>query len=325
MLITILAGGVGAARMLRALAAAYGQSSLTAIVNVADDEVVNGLPVSPDIDSILYTLAGANDEARGWGLTDETWQAMSTLRRYAAANGRDDIGWFNLGDLDLGSHLYRATRLAEGAPLDVVTAEMARGWDLGLRVLPVTNDRLSTKLETERGRLDFQEYFVREQHGVTVNAVSVEGAEAAVAGPGVLEAIESADVVVLAPSNPIVSVGPVLAVPGVRDAVAARRDAVVAVSPIIGGRALKGPADRLLRELGHESSALGVARLYTELAATMVIDHADAALAPQIEELAMSVVVTDTIMRDPVVAEELGRTVVGSVLGADAANEGASR
>ncbi len=309
--------------MLRALGFAYGQSSLTAIVNVADDEIINGLPISPDIDSILYTLAGANDEARGWGLTDETWNAMSILRRYAAANGRADIGWFNLGDLDLGSHLYRATRLAEGATLDVVTAEMARGWELDLTLLPVTNDRLATKLETADGTLDFQEYFVREQHGVAVSGVRVDGAAAATPGPGVIEAIRSADVVVLAPSNPIVSVGPVLAVPGVREAVAMRRDAVVAVSPIIGGRALKGPADRLLRELGHESSALGVARLYADIAATMVIDHADAALAVQIEELGMSVVVTDTIMKDPAVAEALGRIAVGSVLGADAANEGA--
>lgn len=316
MLITTLAGGVGAARMLRALGFAYGPSSLTAIVNVADDEIINGLPISPDIDSILYTLAGANDEVRGWGLGGETWQAMSTLRRYAAANGRSDIGWFNLGDLDLGSHMYRATRLAEGATLDVITAEMAKGWELEVRLLPVSNDRLSTKLQTAEGRLDFQEYFVREQHGVTVSDVVIEGADTAAAGPGVIEAIETADVVVIAPSNPIVSVGPVLAVAGVREAVAARRAATVAVSPIIGGKALKGPADRLLRELGHESSALGVARIYADLVGTMVIDNEDAELAPQIETLGMNVVVCDTIMKDSAVAEALGRSSVEAVLNA---------
>lgn len=315
MQITTIAGGVGAARMLRALGATWGPSSLTAIVNVADDELVNGLPVSPDIDSILYTLAGANDEQRGWGLGGETWQAMSMLRRYAEANGRSDIGWFNLGDLDLGSHMYRAVRLAEGAALDVVTAEMARAWGLELRIVPVTNDRLSTKLHTEDGRLDFQEYFVREHHEVAVTGVEFDGTDTATAAPGVLGSIAGADVIVIAPSNPIVSVGPVLAVRGVRDAIEARREVAVAVSPIIGGKALKGPADRLLRELGHESSALGVARMYVDLVSTMVIDTVDADLAPDIEALGMAVVVTDTIMSDLDIARRLALSTVEAITG----------
>lgn len=311
-MITTLAGGVGAARLLRGLLAVHGDGQ-TAVVNTADDEVVNGLHVSPDIDTVLYTLAGANDDARGWGLAGETWQAMESLRRYTASVGRHDLGWFNLGDRDLGSHLFRTSRLAEGAPLSTITAEMSAAWGLGLRILPVTDDRLATRLTTADGELAFQEYFVREQHGVPVTGVRFDGADVAVPAPGVLAAIETADAVVIAPSNPIVSIGPLLAVPGVRDAVADRRGSTVAVSPIVGGKALKGPADRLLTELGHESSALGIARLYRDLASVLVVDEQDADLAPDIEALGMRCVVTPTIMSRPGVTESLAREVVGSV------------
>lgn len=313
--IVVLAGGVGAARMLRGVVAAHDPASVTAIVNVADDEVLHGLHVSPDVDTVLYTLAGANDDERGWGLGGETWQAMESLRRYTAASGRDDLGWFNLGDRDLGTHLYRTSRLHEGAPLSTVTAEMAAAWGLALRVLPVTDDTVATRVDTATGALTFQEYFVREHHEVAVTAVQFAGASEASPADGVLDAIGSASVVVIAPSNPIVSIGPLLAVPGVRDAVAARRDRTVAVSPIIGGKALKGPADRLLAELGHESSALGVARIYRDLAAVMVIDEVDVALAPDIEALGMRCVVAPTVMRDAQVAADLARTVVGAVTG----------
>lgn len=310
----MLAGGVGAARMLRGLAAVFDPATTTAIVNVADDEVVNGLHISPDIDTVIYTLAGANDDVRGWGLQGETWQAMESLRRYTGSAGRADLGWFNLGDRDLGTHMYRTSRLAEGAPLSTITAELATAWALATRVVPVSDDRISTRLTTADGELAFQEYFVREQHGVEVSGVRFNGAEAAVPAPGVLDLLASADVVVIAPSNPIVSIGPLLAVPAIRDAVAARRRHTVAVSPIIGGKALKGPADRLLVELGHDSSALGVARIYRDLVGVMVIDERDAALAPEIEALGMQCVVTATIMSNTVTARALARTTIAAAL-----------
>ena len=312
-MITTLAGGVGAARMLRGLLAAYGDVPHSAVVNIADDEVVNGLAVSPDIDTVIYTLAGANDDTRGWGLQGETWQAMESLRRYTTSAGRADLGWFNLGDRDLGTHLYRTSRLAEGASLSAVTAEMTAAWNLDVRIVPVTDDHIATRLTTAEGELAFQEYFVREQHGVAVSGVRFEGADAARPAPGVVDAIADAEVVVIAPSNPIVSIGPLLAVPGVRDAVVARREHTVAVSPIIGGKALKGPADRLLVELGHESSALGIAHIYRDLAAVLVIDEQDAALAPEIEALGVRCVVAPTIMSQPGVAASLARAAVEAV------------
>ncbi|MFN8050827.1 MAG: 2-phospho-L-lactate transferase [Acidimicrobiales bacterium] len=312
-MILTLAGGVGAARMLRGLLAAFPDEQHVAVVNTADDEVLHGLAISPDLDTVLYTLAGANDDVRGWGLQGETWQAMESLRRYSTAAGRPDIGWFNLGDRDLGTHLYRTTRLHEGATLTEVTAELVAGWELPVTLLPVTDDPLATHLTTVDGELTFQEYFVRHQHGVAVTGVRFAGAEAARPGPEVPASIAAAETIVLAPSNPIVSIGPLLAVPGVRDAVAARRDHVVAVSPIIGGKALKGPADRLLAELGHESSALGVARIYRELAGAMVIDEEDAALAPEIEALGMRCVVAPTIMRDADTSAALARMALAAV------------
>ena len=312
-MITTLAGGVGAARMLRGLLAAFGDEPQTAVVNTADDDIVNGLNVSPDLDTVMYTLAGANDDVRGWGLQGETWLAMESLRRYTSSAGRDDLAWFNLGDRDLGTHLYRTSRLAEGAALSTVTAEMVAAWGLGLRLLPVTDDRLATRLTTGDGELAFQEYFVREQHGVEVTGVTFAGADTASPAPGVLDAIADADAVVIAPSNPIVSIGPLLAVPGVRDALTARREHTVAISPIIGGKALKGPADRLLVELGHESSAVGVARIYRDLAAVLVIDEEDAALAPAVESVGLRCVVAPTIMSRPGVAESLARAAVDAV------------
>lgn len=312
-MITTLAGGVGAARMLRGLLAAFGDRPHTAIVNTADDEVVNGLSVSPDIDTVVYTLAGANDDVRGWGLQGETWQAMESMRRYATSAGRPDLGWFNLGDRDLGTHMYRTARLAEGATLSQVTAEMVAAWELPLTIIPVTDQPIATRLTTAEGELAFQEYFVREQHGVAVSGVRFEGAASSTPAPGVIDALRAADVVVIAPSNPIVSIGPLLAVPGIAETVFIARNKTVAISPIIGGKALKGPADRLLVELGHESSALGVARIYRELAAAIVIDEQDAALAPAIEDLGMTCVVAPTLMSQPGVAESLARAAIGAI------------
>ncbi len=314
LVITTLAGGVGAARLLSGLIQVVDPAELVAIVNVGDDLVLHGLEISPDLDTVTYTLAGAIDPDRGWGLSGETWQAMDGLRRY----GGD--AWFSLGDRDLGTHLYRTARRQAGATLSQVTAEIAAAWDLRLRLLPVTDDELRTMMtmrddtarQADVEEISFQEYFVGRHHSVPVSAVRFAGAEAARPGPGVLAAIAEADLVVIAPSNPIVSIGPVLAVPGVRQAVVDRRADVVAVSPIVAGAALKGPADRLLEELGHESSVVGVARLYAEVAATLVIDTADTELAGAVEAEGMRCVVADTIMSSPAAAAALGATVLGA-------------
>jgi LPPG:FO 2-phospho-L-lactate transferase len=277
-----------------------------AIVNVADDVVLHGLHISPDLDTVTYTVAGAIDPERGWGLAGETWTTMEALRRFPGARS-----WFNLGDRDLATHLYRTDRLHGGASLTEVTAEVAAAFGLRLRVLPVTDDRIETRVTTADGEIGFQEYFVQRQHDVAVTSVRFAGAEEARPGPDVLDAVAGAERVVIAPSNPIVSIGPLLAVPGVSEAVAARRTDVVAVSPIIAGAALKGPADRLLRELGHESSVVGVARLYAPLAGTLVIDEADADLADQVEAEGLRCVVAPTVMRDPEAAAALAEVVLG--------------
>lgn len=308
-MIVTLAGGVGAARFLAGLVQVRPPSELTAVVNVGDDVVLHGLHVSPDLDTVTYTLAGAIDPERGWGLAGESWQAMDTLRRYGG------IAWFNLGDRDLGTHLYRTQRLRDGAVLSEVTAEIARAWDLGLRIVPVSDDRVETRvvLATTGHEVNFQEYFVKHHHDVPVSAVRFVGADAARPAPGVLDAIAAADVLVIAPSNPLVSIAPVLAVPGVQAAVEARRDRNVAVSPIVGGAALKGPADRMMRELGHEASVVGVARLYRDLAATLVVDAVDAVSASAVEAAGMRCVVTDTVMQTPARAAALARTTIGAV------------
>ncbi len=289
----VICGGVGAARLLRGLTRVIPGDDLTAIVNVGDDLELHGLHISPDLDTITYTLADAVSTERGWGLDGESWQAMEMVGRYGG------IDWFNLGDRDLGTHLFRTHLLHTGSTLSDATAKIVAGWNLDLRVLPVTDDRLRTMVTTTtEGEIAFQEYFVRLQHGVPVSSVRFDGAEDASPAPGVIEAIESSDHVIVAPSNPVVSIDPVLAVPGVREALAARRESVVAVSPIIGGKALKGPADRLLVELGREASALAVAEWYREVIGVLVIDEVDAELAPAIEAVGVRCVVAPTIMRD---------------------------
>lgn len=309
-LVTVIAGGVGAARMLSGIVAVLDPSLVTAVVNVGDDLELHGLRISPDLDTITYTLAGAINPDTGWGLRDESWQAMETVKRYGG------ISWFGLGDRDLGTHLYRTQRAVDGATLTEITAEITDAWGLRLRLLPVTDDRLRTRVtlagEGDDAGLEvsFQEYFVQRQHGVPVSAIRFDGAEATMPGPDVLATIAEADRVVIAPSNPLVSIDPVLAVPGVRDALMARRDDTVAVSPIVAGAALKGPADRLLTELGHEATVLGIARLYAPLAATLVIDTADAHLAADVEALGLRAVVADSVMRTPEIAAALARTVL---------------
>lgn len=298
----VLAGGVGAARYLTGALEAFDPATVTAVVNVGDDVILHGLHVSPDLDTCTYTLAGAIDPDRGWGLVDETWKAMAELGRYGGAD------WFSLGDRDLGTHLYRTARLHDGATLTEVTAEIVAAWDLGCTLLPVTNDRIETRVSIADGReVGFQEYFVGMQHSVEVTDVRFAGAETATLSPAVAATVHNADALVIAPSNPIVSIGPVLAVPGLRELVEARRDQNVAVSPIIGGAALKGPADRMLRELGEESSVVGVARRYRDLASTLVIDETDRDLADAVADAGMQPVVLPTIMKEPGVAAALAR------------------
>jgi LPPG:FO 2-phospho-L-lactate transferase len=299
--ITAIAGGVGAAKLLRGLVPAVSPKSVTAIVNTGDDTVVHGLHVSPDLDTVAYTLSGRSDYERGWGLAGESWVAMSAL---------EDLGgetWFRLGDRDLGTHLYRTGRLNDGATLSEVTASLCDAMRVPARLLPMTDDPVRTRLTLREGpEIAFQDYFVRLRHDVPISSVRFEGADSARPAPGVLEAIEQAEAIVICPSNPIVSVGPILAVPGIAAALRTRRDNVVAISPIVAGAALKGPADHLMEELGHESSAAGVARIYREIASTLIIDDADAHLAGDVEAAGMRCVVTATVMADNRLAQELG-------------------
>ncbi|HUP74437.1 MAG TPA: 2-phospho-L-lactate transferase [Acidimicrobiales bacterium] len=307
-MITVLAGGVGAARFLSGLVQVVPPEQITAVVNVGDDVILHGLHISPDLDTVTYTLAGAIDSARGWGLGGETWQALDMVRRYGG------VGWFNLGDRDLGTHLYRTQRLHEGAALSTVTREIARAWDLAVDIVPVTDDRVETRVTVIEGdtthEIGFQQYFVQLRHSVPVQAVRFVGADDARPAPGVVDAIMSADVLVIAPSNPLVSIDPVLAVPGIRAAVESRRARCVAVSPIVAGAALKGPADRMMTELGHESSVVGVARLYRELARALVIDDADDANSGAVRDAGMVPVVCDTIMAEPARAARLAQRVL---------------
>jgi LPPG:FO 2-phospho-L-lactate transferase len=302
-----MCGGVGAARMLGGLVQVVPPEALTAVVNVGDDTTLHGLHISPDIDTVIYTLAGQINPETGWGLVDESWQARAMLERLGG------LTWFQLGDRDLGTHLYRTHRMREGATLAQVTAELAAAWDLRLRVLPATDDRVETRLTTPgEGEIGFQDYFVRLRHDVEVSAVRFVGADAASPAPGVIEAIETAGTVVIAPSNPIVSIGPILAIPGIGEALSRRRETVVAVSPIIAGEALKGPAARLMRELGHDPSVHGVAAAYRDVAGTLVVDEADAAQAPTVEAEGVRCVVASTIMSTAERAALLAEAVLGA-------------
>jgi LPPG:FO 2-phospho-L-lactate transferase len=312
--IVALAGGVGAARMLQGLAAVTDPVTITAVVNTGDDTVMHGLHISPDLDTVTYTLAGMINPETGWGLCRESWSAMESLRAYSG--GR--LGWFNLGDKDLGTHLYRTSRLGEGATLTEVTAEIAARWGVKVCILPMSDDRVETRVVVESQaaggarEVGFQEYFVGLHHGVVVRSVHFEGVHAASAPPRVLDAIGQADRIVICPSNPIVSIGPVLATGGIGEAVASRRDKVVAVSPIIAGRALKGPADRMLFELGHEPSVVGVARMWAPYASTLVIDGADAGCAGEVAAQGVTAVVAPTVMSGPDEAAALARVVLGT-------------
>ncbi|MDP9333808.1 MAG: 2-phospho-L-lactate transferase [Actinomycetota bacterium] len=310
-MLATLAGGVGAARFLAGLVRVVPPDDVVAIVNTADDDEFHGLYVSPDLDSVTYTLAGASNLAQGWGLERETFATLDALARY------DVPTWFRLGDKDLATHLFRTARLRAGVPLSTVTAEITRAWSVDVRLLPMTDDPVRTRITVQRPdrveELAMQQWFVGERAEPPVVAVRFEGAEHARPAPGVLEALTLADTIVICPSNPVVSIGPILAVPGVRDALAARRDRVVAVSPIVGGAPVKGPADRLMAPLGIEVSCVGVARAYAEFCSSLVIDAVDAERAAEVEAVGVHAVVTDTMMRSPEIAAALAAETLAAV------------
>jgi LPPG:FO 2-phospho-L-lactate transferase len=304
MVITVLSGGVGAARLLAALSETVDPREITAVVNVGDDLVMHGLTICPDLDTIMYTLAELNNRELGWGLEGESWRVMEEL---------DSLGgeaWFRLGDRDLATHLYRSQRLSQGATKTEVTTELCERLGVAVALVPVSNDAVATTFETELGRMSFQEYFVRHHHDVAVRAIDIVGADRASATPEVLEALRNASRIVIAPSNPLISIDPILRVGEIRELLEQRRDDVVGVSPIIDGHALKGPADRLLGELGHEVSCLGVLDFYKGLIGTWIIDEADANRADEVRSRGVNAVVTTTIMAEPENARRLSAAVL---------------
>jgi LPPG:FO 2-phospho-L-lactate transferase len=290
--IVVLAGGVGAARFLQGVVAALPVRDLTIIGNVGDDTEIAGLHVSPDLDTVLYTLTGESDEEQGWGVRGDSSRALERARSL----GHD--AWFWLGDLDIGLHLTRTEALNAGLPLSAVTTRLAGALGLEDRLVPVTDDRLRTIIETPDGDLDFQTYYVRHGHRDDVVGIRFDGAAVAAPAPGVVDAIRRAAAIIVAPSNPLISIGPILAVPGIREALLARSVPCVAVSPIVGGQALRGPAAEMMRSLGLEPSPAGVAGLYDGLIDAIVIDEADHSLAVEVEQRGVAVRITDTIMRD---------------------------
>jgi LPPG:FO 2-phospho-L-lactate transferase len=297
--------------MLSGLVRVVPGDEITAVVNVGDDMVLHGLFISPDLDTVTYTLAGMDNRETGWGVAGESWAVMDELTRLGGEV------WFRLGDRDLATHLFRTGRLAAGEPLSAVTAALCQRRGIAMRLLPVTDDPLRTRLTLAAAsalgpagtEVGFQDYFVRLAHDVPVRRVRFDGATDARPAPGVMAALGDADQIVVCPSNPVVSIGPVLAVPGVEKALRARRDDVVAVSPIVAGAALKGPADRLLRELGTEPSVVGVARLYAPWVGTLVIDEADGERAGAVEAEGVRCIVAATVMSSPERAANLARVV----------------
>ncbi len=302
--VTLLAGGVGAARLLRGLAAVIRPSDLTVIVNTADDDVFHGLHVSPDVDTILYTLGGLSDPGRGWGILGDTFHTIDALDRYGSET------WFRLGDRDLATHLFRTNELRAGRSLSEVTAAQARALGVDVTVLPMSDGAVRTIIDTADGRLSFQEYLVRERAQPTVRSIRYEGIRSAKPAPGVLAAVERADILIIAPSNPFVSIGPILGLAGVRAALRRASAPVVAVSPLIGGRPVKGPADRMMRALGMKPSPLPLAELYKDLLDGLVIDSADESHVPALEKRGLRVATTNTLMKTPARSSAVAREVL---------------
>ena len=302
--VTALAGGVGAAKLLAGVARAMPPEDLTIIVNTGDDIDLHGLRICPDLDTITYTLAGLIDPDRGWGLRGETFECLRRLEQY----GQEC--WFNLGDRDLATHIYRTNRLRLGFTLSAVTDSIRKLLNIASRIIPMTDDPAQTQVVTERGEMHFQEYFVRYKHELIVKSIDLGAARSATPARGVIESLIKSGMIIICPSNPLVSTGPILEVPGIRDALKKTEAAVVAVSPIVGGKALKGPAAEMLRSLGHEVSALGVARLYQDILDFFIVDEVDAVLGPIIQELGIQPVITQTVMRN----EEDSARLAGQIL-----------
>ena len=311
MKVVLLAGGVGGSKIADGLAANVG-ADLTVIVNTGDDLELHGLAIWPDHDTVAYTLADLDDEIRGWGLRGESWTVMDRLEELG------ELTWFRLGDRDLATHLWRTDRLRAGGRTTDVALELQRAMGIASRILPMADEPVRTEVLTADGWLEFQEYFVHRHQEPAVHEVRFRGVDDARVTPEALAAIDAAEVIVIAPSNPIVSIAPILAVPGMRDAVQGVRERgvpIVAVSGIIGGKAVKGPADRMLASLGRESSAVGVAREYADLADTFVLDTVDGATSGSIETLGMRTLVTDTIMADDAGRTRLAREVLAFATG----------
>jgi LPPG:FO 2-phospho-L-lactate transferase len=307
MKVVVLSGGGGGARFLRGVAAAVDPADVTAIVNVGDDLEVLGLAVSPDLDSVVYALAGLADEEQGWGRADETWHALETVQSL------DGEAWFRLGDRDLGLHLVRTSALRSGDTLAAVTARITAALRLETTVLPATDERLRTWLETPNGAFDFQHWFVARAHRDPVDRVRYEGAADARPAPGVLEALHEAELILIAPSNPFVSIGPILAVERIRRALERRRVPCVAVSPLIGGRAVKGPAAEMLNRLEGGTSAVQVTQCYLPLIDALVLDEADRADADAVAGLGVRPIVTKTLMRDAAARRALAEAALNAV------------
>jgi LPPG:FO 2-phospho-L-lactate transferase len=306
MRVVVLAGGTGGARLAHGLQTALPAGDLTVVVNTGDDTERHGLLVMPDHDAVMYMLAGRFDDERGWGIRGETWSVMDALAEYG------EEAWFRLGDRDFATHIARTARIREGTALTTIVLALQRAIGMANAILPMTDEPVRTQVRTDAGWLDFQEYFVHRHHAPEVREVRFHGIEAAAPTAQVLAALAAAEVIVIGPSNPIVSIGPILAGP-IASHVATRARAgvpVVAMSPIIGGVALKGPADRMLVSLGHESSALGVARIYRDLVTAFVLDTVDAALEPEIGALGLRTLVTDTIMADEAGRARVARAVL---------------
>lgn len=303
-----MAGGVGAAKFLRGLITSVDPAALTIVVNTADDDEFHGLSVSPDLDTITYTLAGVAPRGRGWGIDRDGFACLAGLRRFYP-----DAGWFQLGDRDLATHIYRSHRRAQGATLAAITAEIASAFGVRTRILPMTNDRVRTEVHTNDRALSFQEYLVGARARPPVRRLVYRGAKRARPAPGVLAAIRDARAVVIAPSNPFLSIGPILATPGVRAALRARRGPVVAVSPLVGGRAVTGPLARILRRFGHPPSSIGIARCYRPFLDTLVIDRGDAADVPRLEREGCGAILADTVFSTPRRAARAAATILDAL------------
>jgi LPPG:FO 2-phospho-L-lactate transferase len=302
--ITALAGGVGASKLLLGLYGVMDPSMLTIIVNTGDDIVLHGLKISPDLDIVTYTLAGIVDAAKGWGIRGETFHALKRLAGYGRAN------WFNLGDRDLATHIHRTAILGEGKTPSQAAESVRTALGVKARILPMSDDPVPTIIESNEGPLHFQEYLVKRRAEPIVTSIRFDGAESARPAPGVLEAIREAGRIVICPSNPLISIGPILAIQGVREELRARKADVFAVCPIVGGKSLKGPSDKMLAQQGHEATALGVAKLYEDFTGTLVIDPADKKQAAAISALGMKVAVLPTVMKTLAQKRKLARALL---------------